>query len=293
MIESQAPFYWQNYQEYEDGSYEFLGLTYHKKRDGVVLDTPRMIGWAILDYAKMVMLRFHYSVMKVCFADLKLLMTDTDSLYYLIRSAEDPTEEMRRLNLAGGSFAVFDLSEFKRYDGCQNTKKLGTFKVECGDNTIEGFVGLGPKSYCKKTAKGQERKYKGLDKRTLKRLYNFEAYKRALLTNNSDCASFLTFRSVDHVVRHCQMTRKGLSADNDKVYMVSPYESRPLNHRLNHVKPNPPDNDWDLDDSDEELYNMALANLPMIEEALDPNILHLENDDDDEPPAESEGELEE
>jgi hypothetical protein len=60
----------------EDGS--FLGITSASKSKQIVLDTPRMMGWAVLEYAKMVMFNFHYDVMKPMFGDkLKLLYTDT------------------------------------------------------------------------------------------------------------------------------------------------------------------------------------------------------------------------
>jgi hypothetical protein len=262
MIKQKSPFYWTKYLAYSDGSFEFLALTYHKKRGGPILDTPRIIGWAILDYAKMVMLRFHYSVMKVCFADLKLLMTDTDSLYYLIMSAENPVDIMRRLNLENGQFAEFDLSEFNRYKDCQNKGVLGKKKVECGDNTIEAFVGLCAKCYAKDTPEKVERKFKGMPKLQLKRLYNFESYRKALLQNDTVPAKFLAFRSVDHRVRHCDITRAGLTADNDKVFLVSPTESRPLGHHKN-SEAVPPCPEWDLETTqeDEDLYQMAVDML--------------------------------
>ncbi len=74
-----------------------------------MLNTPRMIGWAILEYSKLAMLRLHYNVMKPRFAP-KLLMTDTESLYYLITSPTDPIDELQRMNVSG-EHNLFDLSQ--------------------------------------------------------------------------------------------------------------------------------------------------------------------------------------
>ena len=88
----------------EDGT--FLGTTTTNKTKQSVLDTPRMVGWAILEYAKLVMMRFHYEVMKPLFPDdaLKLLYTDTDSMYYEIRCHTDPIDLIAERNEG-----VFDL----------------------------------------------------------------------------------------------------------------------------------------------------------------------------------------
>ena len=56
------------------------------------LNKPIQIGQAILDISKVLMFDFHYDVMMPRYGHerLKLLMTDTDSLYYQI-SSPDPT----------------------------------------------------------------------------------------------------------------------------------------------------------------------------------------------------------
>ena len=67
----------------EDGC--FLGYRERRPRKGVCLDTPCLVGMAILDYAKCRMLDFHYNCMKKICKPL-LLYTDTDSLMYRPRS---------------------------------------------------------------------------------------------------------------------------------------------------------------------------------------------------------------
>ena len=142
----------------EDGS--FLGTTSAYKTKPIVLDTPRMIGWAVLEYAKLVMFRFHYDVMKPLFGDaLKILYTDTDSLYYEITWPTDPIDFIAEQNQA---LQVFDLSHVERYKNTPLKNRLGCFKYEGAgnkegipgmDNEIVEAVFLAPKSSVKKMAK--------------------------------------------------------------------------------------------------------------------------------------------
>ena len=55
-----------------------------------------------------------------------------------------------------------------------------------------------------------------------------EAYKDAILFNNAKPATFQSMQSKDHVVQHKVMMKSCLTADNDKVFMISPFASRPL-----------------------------------------------------------------
>jgi hypothetical protein len=90
-------------------------------------------------------------------------------------------------------------------------------------------------------------KGKGIPSRQLKRLYNFEAYKKTLFQNQCEKASFFAFRSSNHIVKHCEVVRQGLTADNDKVFILGPEASRPLGHYRNALGYDAaPNNDWDL-----------------------------------------------
>ena len=64
--------------------------------------------------------------------------------------------------------------------------------------------------------------------------------------------TFNCLRSKNHVSQRLEITKKGLTAINDKVFQLSAVESRPLNHYLNreHVDSFPeglPDGDVDED----------------------------------------------
>ena len=239
---------------YEDGSCSFLGLTKHFKQGGVVLDTPRMIGWAILEYSKLTMLRYHYNVVKKHFGDdrVQICMTDTDSLYELIRWPTDPVDHMHQLNVTQ-QCPVFDLSEVPRYANCQNAKRLGCIKYESGASVIEEAIFLASKMYVKKMYNAEsakaavEAKGKGVPSRQLKRLCNFEAYRNALFFNEASSLSFFAFRHSKHIIKHCQITRQGLTADNDKVFILNAESSRPLGHKLNKIlSDSTPTLGWDL-----------------------------------------------
>jgi hypothetical protein len=250
----------------EDGS--FLGTTASYKVKQAVLDTPRMMGWAILEYAKMVMTRFHYGTMKPLFEDkLKLLYTDTDSMYYAIRWPSDPIDFIAASEAEKGvEDRVFDLSQTAAYHNTPLKNKLGCFKYEGAgnkkglpgqDNEIVEAVFPTSKSYMKRMAltKGDqslEIKQKGVPGHVVKRCFDsIERYKEAVFTNSRQTVDFNQFRSFDHVVTHCKTSKIALSAENDKVFQVSPYESRPLGHyRNNEAVPDCPE--WDLEESEEE-----------------------------------------
>jgi len=252
----------------EDGS--FLGVTASRKTKGIVLDTPRMMGWAILEYAKMVMMRFHYGTMKKLFPGaLKLLYTDTDSMYYEIRWPTDPID-----HIAQNNHGVFDLSQVARYKDTPLKGKLGCFKYEAADNK-DGVPGLdneiveaaflAPKSYVKRMAKvmkGSDLQIhgKGVPGSVLQDNYaTIDHFKDAIFKNLVSKATYNQFRSFHHIVKHCTVTKVALSAENDKVFQLSPYESRPLGHVRNKdvEQPCTDRENWDLLESVQEILTRA------------------------------------
>ena len=59
----------------------------HMKKTELVFNKPVYLGMSILDISKTLMLDFHYNYMKVKYGDdCKLLMTDTDSLMYEVKT---------------------------------------------------------------------------------------------------------------------------------------------------------------------------------------------------------------
>ena len=83
-----------------------------KRNLRLCLDKPIAIGFSILDLSKVHMSDFHYNVMQPHFGDrMKLLMTDTDSLCYKIKS-NDINEDFK------GMAEHFDYSNLEKPTHC-------------------------------------------------------------------------------------------------------------------------------------------------------------------------------
>jgi hypothetical protein len=115
-----------------------------------VLGTPRLVGWAILEYTKLVMFGHHYLVMKPRYKDrLRLLFMDTDSFIYHLLT-ENVFADMLEMNATQA--ARFDLSGIGM--SREHGKALGAFKYEgeAADGEkrpviISEYVGLQAKMY--------------------------------------------------------------------------------------------------------------------------------------------------
>ena len=89
------------------------------------------------------MYHFHYRIFKNLYGDkVKLLMTDTNSLFYEIKN-NDVYEDLFGENSKCKDY--FDTSNFKKinpYYSEKNKKVNGKLKCENGDNMIRKFVEL-------------------------------------------------------------------------------------------------------------------------------------------------------
>jgi hypothetical protein len=113
-------------------------------------------------------------------------------------------------------------------------------KHEQGDKPYVAGAYTGAKMYAYRCEDGESDKDslkgKGVPTAALKRQHKtVEAYKRAILHNDAEPARFNSTQSSNHVVQHRIMTKSCLTADNDKVFLLSPYASRPLGHHRNSV----------------------------------------------------------
>ena len=76
----------QAHKDLPDGTKSFLGITAHSPSKATVLDTPRMVGWTVLEMARRHMYNFYYNVMKKIFGEkLDIAYMDTDSIHYRIK----------------------------------------------------------------------------------------------------------------------------------------------------------------------------------------------------------------
>ena len=114
----------------------------HMKKTEVYFNKPIYIGQAILDISKTFMFDFHYNYIKKEYGDkAELLMTDTDSLVYLIQTDDfyvDIKKDVKK---------YFDTSNFPDVhpSGIKtgaNMKVVGMIKLENGANIIVLFINL-------------------------------------------------------------------------------------------------------------------------------------------------------
>jgi len=103
---------------------------------------------AVLDYSKFLMYNYHYGIFKKLYGDkVKLLMTDTDSLFYEIKT-DDVYKDLFGENSKYKHY--LDTSNFAKtnpYYSEKNKKVNGKLKCENADNMIGKFVGLKSKNY--------------------------------------------------------------------------------------------------------------------------------------------------
>ena len=119
----------------------------HMKKTEVYFNKPIYVGQAILDISKTLMYDFHYNYVRHNYGDkAELLMTDTDSLVYLIQTQDfykDIKKDVKK---------YFDTSNFpddhkSGIESGVHMKEIGFFKLENGANIIVVFIGLRPKMY--------------------------------------------------------------------------------------------------------------------------------------------------
>jgi hypothetical protein len=217
----------------------FLGTVTTSPEKGIVLDTPRLQGFAILEITKLIMLKLHRTFKNFYNQRATLCFTDTDSLIYLLKT-EDYLDDFEEINKAS-PVQVFDLRETGRH--APNAGKLGLAKDEAGSKkglmTLWELAATQPKMYSLKTIDANgvvscSMKGKGIPTRDLKRLQNHKDYVMTLMHPNIDpLIEFRAIRSSRHQVEHRLIKKRGLTGDNDKVFQLGPNASRPLGHWRN------------------------------------------------------------
>ena len=118
----------------------------HMKTD-VCLNKPIQVGQAVLDLSKECMYNFHYNVMLPKFeSDLKLLMTDTDSLVYEISSSDPDYDMYKDLETIKQKFDFSDYPKEHPLHDATNKKVAGKFKDD-KSTIIKEFCGIRAKMY--------------------------------------------------------------------------------------------------------------------------------------------------
>lgn len=193
-----------------------------------LINSPYFIGSAILELSKLHLMKIHYNyfLRKYGRFKLKLCMTDTDSLLYLIESP-DIYKDLQELK-------IIDFSNYPpSHQYHDNSKKgeLFLMKDEAAGAPIKSFVGLRAKSYsilfaddsCKVTGKGVPRhKLKCI---THKDLTN------TLLNSSVSQVQSQHMRSYKHVVYTIEENKLALSPyDNKRYVLTDKINTLPIGH---------------------------------------------------------------
>ena len=133
----------------------------HRITPVLTLDKPNYVGLSILELSKSLMYEFHYKYIKNKF-DAKLLITDTDSLVYEIKT-KDVSEDFYL------DKDLFDFSDYplnSKFFDPVNKKVIAKMKGEFKGVIIREFAGLKSKMYSLISVNNKEvTKAKGVKKK--------------------------------------------------------------------------------------------------------------------------------
>ena len=202
-------------------SYEIINeyLSMIKLRQtSVYWNKPTSVGFCVLELSKLLMYQFHYDyIVKKYGKNATLLFTDTDSLCYEI-TTPDIYKDMQ------ADKDLFDTSDYPKDHPLYspvNSKVIGKMKDECNGKPPLEFVGLRSKMYSlllqddnhKCTVKGVQRAF-------LKKRVTHQDYLDCLQQQTRTQASFHNIVSKNHNVTTAKITKIGLSAYDDKRFLL-------------------------------------------------------------------------
>ena len=123
----------------------------HEIKPVLILNKPIYVGFTVLELSKWLMYEFHYNFIKKNF-DAELLLTDTNSLAYEIKSKDVYEKSFKHKDL-------FDFSNYpkdSKFVDETNKKVFGKVKDEFRGVITEEFVGLKLKMKSMKKINGEE-----------------------------------------------------------------------------------------------------------------------------------------
>ena len=176
----------------------------HTKKEKLLLDKPSYVGMCILDLSKTHMYDFHYNYIKKKYPDSQLLFTDTDSLFYHIKTEKDIYEEFwvdREL------FDNSDYPKSSKFFFNENKKVIGKFKDETAGKPILEFVGLKSKMYSYKIGEEEHKKAKGVKKNVVKKEIKHQDYLDVLFNKKIMHHQMNTIRSESHQINSYHLNK--------------------------------------------------------------------------------------
>lgn len=176
----------------------------------------------------------------------QLQMTDTDSLLFYCET-EDIYQDMH------SSMDMFDTSDYPKdhpLHSDRNKKALGKMKDETNGIPISEFIGLRSKMYSFVCNHKENKRAKGIAKVTVKKDLKHRNYKDTLFEESSQVSSMTSLRSHRHEL-YCETIQKtGLSAFDDKRYLMNSIDSYAYgHHKINSHQYNNSTSDSDGDET--------------------------------------------
>ena len=199
----------------------------HTKKEKLLLDKPSYVGMCILDLSKTHMYDFHYNYIKKKYPDSQLLFTDTDSLFYHIKSREIHPPGPRRFDIYEEFWVdknLFDNSDYlnsSKYFFNDNKKVIGKFKDEAAGKPILEFIGVKSKMYSYLIGDEEYKKAKGVKKHVVKNEIKHRNYLDVLNNNKIMHHQMNTIRSESHHINSYHINKVSLSPDDDKRYILN------------------------------------------------------------------------
>ncbi|XP_048779937.2 uncharacterized protein LOC125683146 [Ostrea edulis] len=188
------------------------------KKVKLLFDKPIYTGMVILDLSKFFMYEFHYGFVKKEYGEnAKLLMTDTDSLFFRFEMDDFYPEMDKHIDL-------FDTSNYPREHFLfseKHKKVVGKMKDETAGYPIKGFAGLRAKmySFIIHDGRGSEvKKAKGVSKSVISKELSFEQYQRCLFGDETERHQMRSIRSELHILYLKAINKISLSPFDDKRY---------------------------------------------------------------------------
>ena len=223
----------------------------------ILINKPFYVGFAVLELAKLHMYKFHYDVLLKKFPGAKLLLTDTESLYYHFE-----TDDMYK-----GFYEIrehLDLSDYpatSQYFDASNKGVVGKFKDETQGNPIVEFVGLRPKMYSYQVLKpdqviSNKHRAKGICRQFAAKL-NHADYKSQL---DAPTENYIINRRIGvklHKIYSMEVNKRGLCAFDNKRFLLADgvnslaYGHKSITREVLNVQPRRGDGD--------EVITMAVA----------------------------------
>jgi hypothetical protein len=206
----------------------FLGIAETCKKKVQVLDTPRYIGWTILELSKWRMYCGHYQTFRHVFGNrITLCYMDTDSMLYSIES-DDLAADIAEVNKCKITMRGDLLGHLK--DEAQALCK----KRKLDNGRFTEYIGPAAKMYSLRfegSVAEQEHsedimKCKGVPSRALS---SMDDYKRFAETGQDSSVSFLSITKHNHNTYLQRQTRRGVAGVDTKTFHLC-HKNLPLGH---------------------------------------------------------------